>query len=433
MISCNGLKNALSSRFSKNTVWILSERIIQMVISLLVGMLTARYLGPSNYGVINYVAAYISFATPICNLGLDGLLVKYYIDRPRDTGVIAGTSIVFEFFSACLSMVLICTVVYFTNYGDSLKTIIAFLESIRLLFKSTEAIEYWFQSQLRSKITSIIRVFGYLVMSIYRIILLIAGCSVEWFAFATSLDMIVIAVCYFLVYHRYCNYKLQFSFSYGLKLLHESYHFILSGIMVVLYSQMDKVMIQSMLGEYDVGLYSAAYTICNLWFFIPAALITSAQPLIMRKKDLSESDYLISLEKLYCAIFWLGVLIGLIISIFSRYVIIILYGNDYIGATSSLIIGIWYGVFAQLGNARGIWILCEHKNEYIKKYLLWGTICNLILNALLIRLWGINGASLATLITQFLVCFVVPLCYKETRMHSAILIDAVLFKWRNIV
>ena len=71
-----------------------------MVISLVVVLLTARYLGPSNYGIINYVAAFIAFAKPICSLGLEGVLVKKFVDKPDKEGSIIGTAILMEFLAS---------------------------------------------------------------------------------------------------------------------------------------------------------------------------------------------------------------------------------------------------------------------------------------------------------------------------------------------
>ena len=53
----------------KNASWIIVCRIIQSLISLVIGMISARYLGPSNYGVITYVSSVVAFALPIMQLG----------------------------------------------------------------------------------------------------------------------------------------------------------------------------------------------------------------------------------------------------------------------------------------------------------------------------------------------------------------------------
>lgn len=408
-----------------------AERLYQMAVSLIVGLLTARYLGPENYGVINYVAAFISFGTPLCGLGLEGVLVKRYVDQPKKAGKLVGTAMAMEFGASVLTSLAIVSIVAVSNAGSKVKIIIAILESVQLLFRSTEAIEFWYQSQLKSKYTSIIKMIAYTVMSVYRIFLLAAGKSVEWFAFSISLDMIVIGILYLSLYWRQKGPKLGISFSLGKLLLGDSYHFILSGLMVVIYSQMDKIMIQAMLGDEQTGLYSAAYTICSLWFFIPGALISSARPLIMKAKTVNQETYLYKLKQLYAGIFWMGVLVGVVVTIFGKFIILLLYGRDYMGACGALVIGIWYGIFAQLGTARGIWILSEHKNKYVKYCLMWGAIVNVILNYVLIPVWGINGASLATLTTQFVTCVVAPLFYKGTREHTLLLWQGISLQWRK--
>ena len=111
------------------------------------------------------------------------------------------------------------------------------------------------------------------------------------------------------------------------------------------------------------------------------------------------------------------------------FIISILYGKAYLGAVHTLQIAIWYETFAMIGNARGIWILCENKNKYVKYYLSIGAVTNLVLNAIMIPVWGINGAAVATLITQIITSVVAPMLFKETRHHTKIVLDAFLLRW----
>ncbi|MCI8724963.1 MAG: flippase [Hungatella sp.] len=416
------------NKFINNTSWMIAERVYQIGISLVIGMLTARYLGPSNYGIINYIGAFISFVTPLCNLGFDEVLVKKYKDIPDEQGDITGTAMFLELISSVTISFLLVVLIYVINWGDREKTIIAMLQSLYLVFKSTEAIEFWYQSRLEARYTSVIKIIGYTAMTVYRIILLITNKSVVWFGFAASMDMLVIAALYLLLYKSQHAPKLKVNFSIGKGLLSESYHFIVSGMMVVVYSQIDKIMIQHMLGDEQVGVYAAAHTICTLWLFVPTALIASAKPVIFEAKKKNERQYLRRLKQLYAAIFWMGVAVGVLITILSPFVINILYGKQYLGASGALSIGIWYGAFAMLGSARSAWILCEDKNKYIKYILFIGAIINVVLNYIWIKLWGINGAAFATLITQMVTSIFAPLIFKETRIHTKILFEAIVFK-----
>ena len=59
-----------------NAIWIIIGKVAQSLLALVIGMLTARYMGPSNYGLISYAASLVAFVVPIMNLGLSNVLVQ---------------------------------------------------------------------------------------------------------------------------------------------------------------------------------------------------------------------------------------------------------------------------------------------------------------------------------------------------------------------
>ena len=74
------ISNILKHRVVKNAGWIMGGRIVTMICSFIVSLLTARYLGPGNYGLINYGLAYTTFFYSICTLGINSVLVKCFVD-----------------------------------------------------------------------------------------------------------------------------------------------------------------------------------------------------------------------------------------------------------------------------------------------------------------------------------------------------------------
>lgn len=424
----NRIKKILKNKVAKNTSWIIAERIIQMLISLVVGSLSARYLGPSNYGLINYGASIVALFTAITKLGLDSIIVKEYVDKKDENGNIIGTAMVMRTISSIISMILIFITVLILKPNDKLVQILTILQSISLLFQSYEILDLWFQSNLNSKYTSIAKSIAYIVVSVYKIFLLVTSKSVIWFAFSTTLDYILIFIILMIMYKKDNGQKLNFSINTSKDLIKKSYHFILSGLMVTLYMQMDKIMIGNMIDDVNVGLYSAATTICTLWAFIPEAIINSFRPTIYDLKKHNEEIYVKKLKLLYCIIFWLGITFCTFIAIFSKLIILILYGKNYLGAQITLIIAVWYTAFAYVGVARNIWIVSENKNKYAKKFTVIGAIVNLSFNIIFIPKFGINGAAFATLLSQISVLIIAPLFYKETRVSTKYVIDAMLFK-----
>ena len=53
-----------------NVTWSLGGKIVNMASALFVGILVARYLGPENYGVMNYVISYVAIFTVFATFGL---------------------------------------------------------------------------------------------------------------------------------------------------------------------------------------------------------------------------------------------------------------------------------------------------------------------------------------------------------------------------
>lgn len=424
----NKIKSIKEKKVAKNTMWILAERITQMIISLIVGVISARYLGPSNYGILNYGASLVTLFTAICKLGLENVIIKDYVDKRNENGKILGTAMVMRLFSSLLSVIAIIIIVCILKPNDSTILIVTILQAIALLFQAYELIDYWFQSNLNSKYVSIAKTIAYISVAVYKVLLLILKKPVEWFAFSTSLDYIIIMLIIFLMYKKNKGQKLEFSFETAKSLIYRSYHFIFSGLLVTLYMQMDKVMIGSYRADGEVGLYSAATTICSMWGFIPEAIINSIRPTLYESKKVSEDAYIKRQKILYAIVFWISVIFAIGITIFSDLIINILYGKDYLQAKPALLISAWYPTFAYLGTARGPWIVINNKNKYSKKYIFWGAVINLILNAILIPKTGITGAAIATLISQIVVALIAPLLYKETRITVKHMLEAICFK-----
>ena len=395
---------------------------------MVVGMLTARYLGPSNYGIIGYTASYVTFFSAICQLGFNSVAVKEILDHPEKQGEILGSTIFLRVISSLISSVGVAILVYFLDDGDSVIVWVAFLQSLQLVFQSFEMIHFWYQSRMETEVSVKVQTFAYLVMAAYKIAILALGKDVTWFACSTAIEAAVVAIALLWSYRKSKGQKLKISFSCGTEILKYSYHFILSGMMVTIYSHMDKIMLEQMLNETAVGYYTAATKIAQMWSFVLTALINSARPLIISARKQSEKLYIKQNKRLYAAILWIGIAVAAVMTIGGKWIVLIMYGEEYLPATSSLQISAWYTMFAMLGTARGIWIVCENKAKYVKYYLGIGAVLNVILNYLLIPIYGPGGAAAATLITQIFTAVFAPALFKETRIYTKYVLQALFLK-----
>ena len=289
-------------------------------------------------------------------------------------------------------------------------------------------IHYWYQSRLETQVSVKIQSLAYVIMAAYKIGILALGKSVEWFAFSTALEAAVVGGALIWIYNRGEGQKLSISLKAGKEILSRSYHFILSGLMVTIYGEMDKIMLGEMLSEEAVGFYTAATKVSTMWSFVLTALINSSRPLIISSRSQSHELYVKQNKRLYAAIIWIGIAAGLGITVLGKWIIYFMYGEAYMPATSSLQISAWYTMFAMLGTARGIWIVCEDKAKYVKYYLGIGAVVNVILNYLLIPQFGPGGAAAATLITQIFTAVLAPTIFRETRIYTKYVFEAFLLR-----
>lgn len=422
------LKSLFYNKEIKNTGWIIGGKVAQMALSLIVGIWSARYLGPSNYGLLNYVSAYTAFFTSLCTLGItSSVLVNEFTQRPDEEGTTLGTTIGLRLMSSILSAVMIVSIVYIVDDGDPLLLWIAIFSSAGLIFNVFDVIEFWFLKRYMSKVTAIASFAGYCVTSAYRIFLLVTGKSVVFFAVATSVDYFVIAAVLFAVYKKNNGQKLRFSMTRGKEILSVSYHFILSGMMVSIYGQTDKIMLKFMMSETDVGYYSTAASLSTMWTFVLSAIVSSLSPAIVRfKKEGNEAAYRKKNRQLYGIVFYLSMAVSAVITLLAPVIIRVLYKEAYLGAVGPLRVITWYVAFSYLGVARDIWLVCEKKQKYSKYIYIIAAVANVAMNGLLIPKWGATGAAAASLITQVMTSVLLPLLWKDMRGNVKLILQGIM-------
>ena len=194
------LSHFFKNKESKNAIWLISGKIAQMLMSVVVGILAARYLGPSNYGLIGYGTAFVAFFTALCTLGINYVIIKDFVDNPNEQGVAIGSVIFLRgIFSLC-SAIMIVGISFLLDNNEPLTIAVVALCSISLFFQIFDTIHFWFQSRYQSKNTAIATFIAYFATSLYKILLLILQKDVRWFAFASSIDFIVLGIILFVMY-----------------------------------------------------------------------------------------------------------------------------------------------------------------------------------------------------------------------------------------
>lgn len=422
------IQSLRNNKEAKNASWLIGGKIAQMVLSFFVSILTARYLGPGNYGIISYVNAYVAFFTSLCTLGINSVIIKDFVEKPQEQGKTIGTTLAMRFVSSFLSAVMIVCIVNVADRGEPTTIVVAVLCSISLLFQVFDTFNYWFQSRYESKVTSIATFIAYAATTLYRIVLLALQKDVVWFAFATAVDYMVLGAILLYFYKKNNGPRLSVSIEKGKNLLGRSYHYILSGMMVAVYGQTDKFMLKQMLDETSVGFYSLASTVNLMWVFVLQAIIDSLNPTIMRLYEKNREQFNRKNRQLYAIVIYVSMAAAICFVLFAPLIIKILYGNAYMPAVGPLRIITWYTIFSYLGVARNAWIVCENQQKYLKYMYLSAAVINVVLNYFMIPIWGASGAAMASLLTEISTSIILPYFIKDMRPNIKLIGEAFLLK-----
>lgn len=418
----------LKNKETSNALWLIGGKVAQMLLSLFVGVLSARYLGPSNYGLIGYGFAIVNFFMAFCTLGINSIIIKDFFDHPEEQGQAIGSTIVLRTISSFLSAIMVVSISLLLDWGDWETIVVVALCSVSLLFHSFDTIKYWFQHQYKSKITAIAVFIAYVATSVYKIVLLILNKSVFWFAFANSVDYIALSVLLLIFYKKHNGPKFSFSWKKGMSLLKKSYHYILSGMMVAIYAQTDKLMLKQMLDESAVGYYATAVAICSMWTFVLTAIIDSMYPTIIQSFKQDTKTFEKKNRQLYAIVFYISAFVSLIFLIFGDLIIKILYGSAYAPTATPLKVITWYTAFSYFGVARNAWIVCNNKQKHLKHMYIFAVIINVGLNIIFIPIGGAAGAALASLITQIFTSIILPFFVKDLRPNAKLMLEAIILK-----
>lgn len=413
-------KHMFFKKAAQNSAWIIVQNIVTMILGLIVISFIARYFGPRKYGVFNFVLSFVGLFSSIAAIGINNVVIKDLTMNPENEGKILGTSLVIRLVASVVLIILSQAMLFMINGSDKTIMAIGLLISLMMIFNSFEIIDYYLRYTLKMKYIAIIKIITCIVLSALKIGCILFKFGLIFYAFSYLIEIILYTILMIFVYKhikkKEIKYRWKFDKGYAKALLSKSWYFALSSAMIMIYLRIDQTMLGYIFEDKTVvGIYSAAVKVTEMWVFVPLALIASMNPIIIGFKKTDEKKYKENLDRLYyiisamCIVFTIGIII------FSKLIILILYGREFIEASKMLYILVFGTFFGMIGSVHYIWLICEDKQKYCLFYSFSGCISNIIFNIILIPKYGGYGAAIATLISQIIANIISFSFFKETR------------------
>lgn len=409
----------------ENISWLFLDKILRMSVGLVVGVWLARYLGPAQFGQFSYAIAFVGMFAVFAEFGLNGIVVRNVVREPEATNTILGTAFVMQLLGGLLAVVLIAVTIFWLHPKDEFTRIIVGILSLSLIFKSTDVIKYWFESQVQSRYAVWVENAAFILMAAVKVSMILGNANLIIFVWITLAETLLVAIGLLAIYALQGERIVSWCprIERGILLLKDSWPLFLAGLAVTIYMRVDIIMLDQMIGSNEVGIYSAATRLSEIWYFIPVAIMSSVAPSIIRQHNVDRKLYVKRLYSLYFYMSWFAVFVSTLIYLYSDELVMVLYGKEYGMAAKVLSVHMWASIAVFMGVASSQYLLVEHLQIISLYRTLIGLLCNVLLNLFLIPIAGAMGAAISTLISYFVSVYSLVL-FKRTREHGVALVCA---------
>ncbi|MFA6393168.1 MAG: flippase [Candidatus Paceibacterota bacterium] len=387
-------------RYFANMSWMFGGQMFSLLVSFFIGAWIARYLGPENYGVLSYSIAFVGLFGFIASLGIDSILNRELIQTRDKRDELLGTAFRLKLIGGVIAFSLaFISVLLFQS--SPLVQLLVVLFSFSFILQSINVISIYFNAEVKSKNNVRTTIIATIISSILKIIVILLGEGVIWLIIIYVLDSLWQGIGLVRAYKHYGLKIRNWKFDNVLakEMLKNSWPLILASATGYIYLKIDQVMIGQMLGNYEVGIYAAAVKLVEIWYFIPGIICTSLFPAIINAKKTSVEMYRNRLRNFYILMTLIPIAMAIPITLLAKPIILILFGSGYIESIVILQIYIWSSIGLFLNYATGQYLMSENLVKIIFWLSLLGMIVNIVLNLILIPIFGIVGSAWATLIS----------------------------------
>lgn len=416
----------------ENVYWAVLGKVVNIICGLLVGIMVARYLGPDQFGLMNYVISYVSIFSILATFGLDGIEIRELAKQGAVKETILGTAFVIRLIFAGITTLLVLVTLWMFE-SDVFTFVMVMVYSLSLILSSLNVVRNYFTSIVLNEYVVKTEIFRTLIGSGIKALLLISHCSLSWFIVASTFDFVLVGGGYIYSYHEKAGSirAWKFDFSIARILIKESFPLLLSGTAVIIYQKIDAVMIRNMMDNASVGQFSAASKVTELAIFIPTVIAQTVTPLLVKAHQEDPERYHAKQQQFMDIMVWSAVAVALAMCLLAYPAIWVLYGEKYLSAIPVLQIMAWKTVFMALSAASGQMIIIQNLQRYAVVRNIVGCIVSVALNFLLIPAWGIIGSALATVITVAFSGYFSHLFIKPYRYLFPMQTRALFLGWRQ--
>ena len=412
-----------------NSFWLFCDQVLRMIAGLLVGVWVARYLGPENFGWLNYALATVGVVGSLTSLGVGPIVVRELVRAPAEAGSWMGTALLLRAAGAAVGF--LACVALAARQGAPANSLVVIVAA-GMIFQIPEVVDLLFQARGESKISAWVRMTACVAANLLKVALILAEAPLAAFAAAGVAELAVAAAGWWWAARR-GGWRIGAWRTERTRLgalLRESWPLTLSGFAITTQAYADQLVLGLMLGGEELGQYSAALRLVSVFAFVPMVVQTVAAPEITRAKRDDETLYQRRLHSLYRLMFGIFALTAVVLIFFGPLAARLLYGASYAGAAALIPWLAFRLFFTNYGVARGLFVTNEGLFRFALLTSVAGAGLNIALNLALVPQWGARGAIVASLVSFALTIFGLEFFEPRARKNLRLMLRAIALPWR---
>lgn len=361
----------------------------------------ARYLKEAEFGKFSFAVAFTTIALIFIDLGLNPLFVREISRKKELAGKYISHAVVIKSILSFAAFIAVILIVNLMGYPDDIRKIVYVMFASVILKSFTDNFSSIFQAFEEMQWDSLLKIVRAVILTGLVFFSLAKGYSlltIVWMYAAT--EIIVLALCLVILFTKFIKSMVKVQKDTLAKLAFESLPFALTVLFYSIYFYIDSVMLSYMKGVYEVGIYSAAYSLTIALIFIPTIYINSIFPSLSKfyVNSIESLKFAYRKSLLYISI---GALpIAAVLFFLSGEIIRLLYGTAFkesVIVLQIISITIFFRFVSFVNAITIISMDMQKKRLYFQAFT---ALINIILNLVLISLYGYVGAAIATVLTE---------------------------------
>ena len=385
----------------KNSIWMMSEKLIAIFGLIFVTSFVAKYIGPENFGKLTFVGSIFAILQTLSLMGTENIIFqKTAKNRKIGENIIYASKRLRDYIYGSLSIITLGGLYFYT---DRLTFIFGISTCIAIYFAVHDVYSIYFNAILESKINAYCNITALIISLSVRYLIVLFQLPIE----TLGIPIILLTLIPFLLRkYLYTKKKLsvgimlpyaikryrQYTFAVGQKLL-------LYSLSVAIFTKTAQLFL-GLESQFDLGIYTVAMTLGNSFYFVLLAIISSYFTGIYQEESLEKSQN--NVAQLYMVVVVISLFVTLGLYLFGPWVVSVLYGIEFIRVTEILWLAGLVTLFSGLSTIAEKYLIKFNAYEYLKRKTFILVFFNTIFTFSMVKLYGLFGGIYAILITEIL-------------------------------